>query len=145
MHEWSVAEGILRSVIEWAKENNLDSVRKVKVAIPSFTFLELDILKEAYDTLKRGTVLEKSSLEVVYKDPLFKCRNCGNTFNLNQVLGELNEVREEFGEEYPLHLVPGLAPAFIKCPKCGSNDVEVSPQDITIEEVEVNGTAGSSG
>jgi hydrogenase nickel incorporation protein HypA/HybF len=140
MHEWSVAEGILRSVIGWAEENNINSVKRVKVAIPSFTFLEADILKQAYDTLKKGTIAENSVLEVSFKDPIFKCRNCGNTFTIREVINEINKVKDEFGEEYPLHLMPGLAPAFIKCPKCGSNDVEVSSQEITIEGVEVNGT-----
>lgn len=140
MHEWSVAEGILRSVIRWAEENNINSVKKVKVSIPSFTFLEADILKQAYDTLKRGTIAEKSVLEVSFKDPIFKCRNCRNTFTIREVINEINKVKDEFGEEYPLHLMPGLAPAFIKCPKCGSNDIEVSSQEITIEGVEVNGT-----
>lgn len=56
------------------------------------------------------------------------------------MINEFNKVKDEFGKEYPLHLMPGLAPAFIKCPKCGSNDVEVSSQEITIEGVEVNGT-----
>jgi hydrogenase nickel incorporation protein HypA/HybF len=71
MYERSVAEGNLRSVIGWAEENNINSVKRVEVAIPSFTFLEADILKQAYDTLNKGTIAENSVSEVSFKDPIF--------------------------------------------------------------------------
>ena len=141
MHEWSVAEAIVRTVMQWA---NGREVKKVKVGIPSFTFLDVEILKEAFNMLKEGTDLDKAELEVVFKEPTFTCKNCGYTFPLSEVKDQLDAVRSEFGEEYPLHLMPALAPSFLKCPKCGSHDIMASSQDITIE-VEESGTVKTTG
>jgi hydrogenase nickel incorporation protein HypA/HybF len=143
MHEWSVADAIIRTVINWADENHIKEVTKIKVGIPSFSFLDLDILKEAFDTMKKDSVLDKAELEVEFKEPKFKCRNCGFTFTSSDVKDQLDSVRSEFGEEYPLHLMPALAPSFLKCPKCGSHDIITETQDITIDGIEVkeSGTA----
>ncbi len=143
MHEWSVADAIIRTVVNWAEQNNVKEVTKVKVGIPSISFLDLEILKEAFDMMKKDSVLDKAELEVEFKEPTFKCRNCGLSFTLSDVKDQLDSVRSEFGEEYPLHLMPALAPSFLKCPKCGSHDIVAEAQDITIEGIEVreSGTA----
>ncbi|AOL15431.1 hydrogenase expression/synthesis, HypA [Sulfolobus sp. A20] len=138
MHEWSVADSIIRALINWANENNVKEIEKVKVGIPSFTFLEVDILKEAFDTMKKGSViLDNATLEVKFKDPTFKCRNCDNVFTIDQVKDQLDKVRSEYGEEYPLHLIPSLASSFLTCPRCVSHDVVVQLDDITIDEIVV--------
>ncbi|AWR96795.1 hydrogenase maturation nickel metallochaperone HypA [Acidianus sulfidivorans JP7] len=137
MHEWSVADSIIRTVINWANENHVEEITKVKVGIPSYSFLEVDILKEAFDTMKKDSVLENAELEINIKEPTFKCKNCGFTFKPSDVRDQLESVRSEFGEEYPLHLMSALAPSFLKCPKCGSHDIIVESQDITIDEIEV--------
>lgn len=139
MHEWSVAESIVRAVDSWADENKA-KVRKVKIGIPSFSFLEVNILQDAFNMLKKGTRLDEASLEVVTKEPRFVCRNCGYEFTSKEVEDQINSVKSEFGEDYPLHLIPALAPAFVKCPKCGSHDVIVKEEDIMIEEIEVEGS-----
>ncbi|MBW9141628.1 MAG: hydrogenase/urease maturation nickel metallochaperone HypA [Candidatus Aramenus sp.] len=147
MHEWSVAEAVIRTVVNWASENHVTQVKKVKVGIPSFSFLDVEILKEAFDTMKSDSPLDKAELEVVFKDPTFKCRNCGLSFSLKDVRDQLESLKGEFGEEYPLHLMPALAPSFLKCPKCGSHDIVAEAQDITIDgiEVEESGTAQTVG
>ncbi|MCY0850235.1 hydrogenase maturation nickel metallochaperone HypA [Sulfuracidifex metallicus] len=137
MHEWSVADGIVRTVSTWAKENNFSEITMVKVGIPSFTFLEVDILREAFNEIKKGTPLDNSTLEVEFLSASFKCRNCGNSFSEDQVKEQLDSVRSEFGEEYPLHLMPALSPSFLSCIRCGSHDLIVEVQDIMVKEVEV--------
>ncbi|ARM75285.1 hydrogenase maturation nickel metallochaperone HypA [Acidianus manzaensis] len=143
MHEWSVADAVIRTVINWAEENHVKEVTKVKLGIPSYSFLEVDILKEAFDMMKKDSVLDHAELEIVIKEPTFVCKNCGYEFSSNDVKDQLDTVRSEFGEEYPLHLMPALAPSFLKCPKCGSHDIIVKSQDITIDGIEVkeSGTA----
>ncbi|NON62532.1 hydrogenase/urease maturation nickel metallochaperone HypA [Acidianus sp. RZ1] len=134
MHEWSVAYSIIRTVMSWAGDKE---VLKVTIGIPSFSFLDLDILKDAFNEMKKDSGLSNAELEVKIKDPTFKCRNCGYIFTISEVSDQLQGVREEFGEEYPLHLMPALAPSFIRCPKCGSHDVIAQAEDITIDEIVV--------
>jgi len=132
MHEYSLALSIVQSVDKWAREMGVN-VRRVVVSVPSVAMLDLDILQEAYDMLKRESRLENSKLEVRVKSPTFKCRRCGYTFTDRET--PLEEVRRKYGEEYPLHLIPELAPTFIRCPRCGSNDIEAD-LSIKVEEVE---------
>ncbi len=144
MHEWSVADSIIRALINWANENNVKEIERIKVGIPSFTFLDIEILKEAFETMKKESAfLDNAILEVKFKDPTFKCRSCGNVFTADQVKDQLDRVRSDYGEEYPLHLIPSLASSFLTCPKCGSHDIIVQVEDITIDEIVVkeNGTA----
>jgi hydrogenase nickel incorporation protein HypA/HybF len=141
MHEWSVADAVIRTVIDWADGKKI-KVRKVVLGVPSFSFLDVEILKEAFDMMKKDSVLDEAELEVKFKEPKFKCKNCGKEFSLNEVKDQIDSVRSEFGEEYPMHFMPALAPSFIKCPYCGSHDIALESQDMTIDEIQVeeNGT-----
>jgi hydrogenase nickel incorporation protein HypA/HybF len=37
---------------------------------------------------------------------------------------QIKALMQSYGEEYPLHLTPGLTPLFIRCPRCGSHYIE---------------------
>ncbi|BFH73934.1 hydrogenase maturation nickel metallochaperone HypA [Sulfurisphaera javensis] len=134
MHEWSIAYSVVKTLTD-----NFDKkVLKVTLVLPQFSFLDLEILKEAFDELKKeNKVTQDAELKIKIAEPIFKCRNCGKEFKLSDVEKQLNEVRSQYGEEYPLHLMPELFPAFLKCPYCGSHDIEAKGQEIYIESVEV--------
>lgn len=138
MHEWSVAESIVKTVIQWSLENDVKEVKKIKISIPSFSMLDADILRDAFNMMKKEEPsLSNALLEIRIKEPMFKCRSCDNTFSVNDINDQIEKIKLDFGEEYPLHLMPALAPAFLVCPKCGSHDIEITIQDITIDEMEV--------
>ena len=137
MHEWSVAQSVILTVSHTFPNKN---VKKVKLGVPQFSFLDIEILKEAFNMLKQGTNLENAELEVVIKEPKFQCLHCGKEFTFSQISRNVEELKNEYGEEYPLHLMPELLPSFISCPYCGSHDIKVLGQDITIEGIEEIGT-----
>ena len=132
MHEWSIAYSVVKTLTE-----NFDKkVLKVTLVVPQFSFLDLDLLKEAFNELrKENPVTETTELQVKIAEPTFKCRNCGKEFKLSDVEKQLDDVRNSYGEEYPLHLMPELFPTFLKCPYCGSHDIEAKGQEIYIENV----------
>lgn len=134
MHEWSIAYSVVKTLTD-----NVDKkVLKVTLVLPQFSFLDLEILKEAFNELKKeNKITQDAELKIKIAEPSFKCRNCGKEFKLSNVETQLNEVRSQYGEEYPLHLMPELFPAFLKCPYCGSHDIEAKGQEIYIESVEV--------
>ncbi len=137
VHEWSVAESVIKTLAQWSSKNMIKEVKKVVISIPSFSMLDVDMLKEAFNMMKGEYSLSNTLLEVKVKEPVFKCRNCDSTFTVNDINDQIEKIKLEFGEEYPLHLMPALAPAFLVCPKCKSHDIEISSQDITIDEMEV--------
>ena len=138
MHEWAVARAIVAVVSRIASGR----IRKVVISVPVISFLDEDVLKEAYSRAVEGTPLEDSELEVKTKEVRFTCLNCGREFTSRDVVDQVEALREEFGEEYPLHMFPSLAPALISCPYCGSHDLEVRGGEIRLEGVEVESDKG---
>ncbi len=113
----------------------MNSVVKVVIEIPSISMIDLDILREAFGMLKQESRLAKASLEVRVVMPKMRCRRCGYILTEEDIRAQLNELMRGYGEEYPLHLMPDLAPTPLKCPRCGSHDLEMEEPKIRITEV----------
>lgn len=134
MHEWSLALSVVESVDKWAKANSLN-VRKIVLSVPPVAQLDISILKEAFDFLKKESNLQQAELEVKLRGVRYRCRACGYEFTDAQISQVIKNLSDYYGEEYPLHLIPELLPTFVKCPRCGSHDIEAD-LSIRIEEVE---------
>ena len=138
MHEWAVAKAVAATVRRAAK----GKVRRVIVSVPLISFLDVDLIKEAYSSTVRGTPLEGSKLEVKVRDVKFKCLSCGLEFSSKDVKDQIEALKEEFGEDYPLHMFPSLAPALLKCPACGSHDLDITGSEIRLEGIELDNGNG---
>ncbi|MFZ8809755.1 MAG: hydrogenase maturation nickel metallochaperone HypA [Pyrobaculum sp.] len=134
MHEWSLALSIVETLDKWALRQGVE-VRRVVVSVPSVSQLDVEMLKEAFDMLKQESRLAKAMLEVKVRSPKYRCRSCGYEFGQVDVDAQIKALMQNYGEEYPLHLIPELAPTFIRCPRCGSHDIETE-LSIKIDEVE---------
>ncbi|MCS7143820.1 MAG: hydrogenase/urease maturation nickel metallochaperone HypA [Archaeoglobaceae archaeon] len=135
MHEWAIAMSVVSSVEKWSMEKNV-KVGKVILSVPSLSMLEVEILREAFNVIKKGSKIADAELEVRLRDQNFNCRVCGNKFTLSDIKPQLEQVLKDYGEENPLHIVPALITAFAKCPKCGSHDFDVDTE-IRVEAVEL--------
>jgi hydrogenase nickel incorporation protein HypA/HybF len=134
MHEWSLALSLVQTLDKWALERQVE-IRRVVLSVPSPSQLDIAVLKEAFDTLKRESRLEKATLEVKVVTPRYRCRTCGYEFGQEEVDPQIKKLMGDYGEEYPLHLIPELLPTFVRCPRCGSHDIEAE-LSIKVEEVE---------
>ena len=142
VHEWSIAQAVVMTLSHNFPDKK---IKRVVLGIPAYSFLDIEVLKTAFDVLKQESNLQDAELEVRVKEPRFRCRACNREFTLSQVSDALNALKSEYGEEYPLHLMPELLPSFISCPYCGSHDVEAIGQEITIDEVEEFGAPEAVG
>ena len=118
MHEWALAEGVISTATKFARENNLTKVTEVVVMIGELQQVEHDVLEFAFEQLKTP-LFEEASFVLKSQEAKFKCRNCGNEW-IFKSQGMTEEVSEA------IHFVPEMAHVYIKCPKCGSPDFEVS-------------------
>ncbi len=132
MHEWSVMQAVVESILRFAEMEGLKKVTRVEIAINQIAQLELDILREAYSVLTENTIAQGSEIEITVSPAVFKCNNCGHEWTLNDVLDTLEKEVEQFlvideegTADPPLHYMPMLIYSYIKCPKCGSRDFEV--------------------
>ncbi|WP_297465068.1 hydrogenase nickel incorporation protein HypA [Thermococcus sp.] len=120
MHEWALADAIVRTVLEYAGKENAEKVKKVQVVLGELQDVAEDIVKFAMEQLFSGTIAEGAEIEFIEEEAVFRCRNCGHTWKLKEVKDKFDKrIKED------IHFIPEVVHAFLACPKCGSHDFEV--------------------
>ena len=118
MHEWALAEGVVSTVTRIAEEEGLEEITEVTVKIGELQQVERDILKFALDQM-RTPIMKNAKLVLELVKAKLKCRVCGEEW-----LFSPDALSEEVSEA--IHFVPEMAHVYLKCPRCGSPDFEVS-------------------
>lgn len=96
MHEYSIAAGVMDTVIPLAREAGATRIACVRLRIGEMTEVVQESLDFMWDVLceERGAITEGTKLEVEYVHPRSACMECGAEFDHDR-----------------LH---------VRCPKCGS-------------------------
>lgn len=130
MHEWSLAEAVLKSSIKEAKKRNLKKLLEVKIVLGDLQGIEEEIVKFGLDSMKKGTMAEEADFIFIKEDAAFQCRNCQHTWNLKDTNLNDETIKES------IHFVPEVVHSFVRCPVCGSPDFEVvKGRGIYIDEI----------
>jgi len=141
LHEWSLAEAVVNSLIKLAEDRGAVAFKEVEIAYGEIMELEASIFKTAFEELSKGTLVEGAKLVLKEEKAKFRCNACGAEWDfgtVEEVLSdEFNVIEEPLGEkESPLHFLPHLAPALFRCPSCGSRDFDlVSGKGLRITRV----------
>lgn len=121
MHEFALAEAIMRAVARTAADERLTAVTSVKVRVGQLQSIRKELfefaLKETRPTDEPR--LAGTDFQVSIVSAAFACRACERRFTLDDVPERDAEAAEA------IHFVPELAHAFMRCPSCGSPDFEV--------------------
>ena len=118
MHEWALAEGVVKTADKFAQDQGFDEVTEVRIVVGELQQIEHDILEFAFDQLR--TARMKEAKFVIETAPAsFKCRKCSREWRL-----QTEKLEEEAGEA--IHFVPEMAHVYIKCPSCESPDFEIT-------------------
>jgi len=114
VHEVSVALGMIEELLRIAGENNAKKITKVKLKIGKMSGIVNDSLMFAFDAVKlEHPLLSSAELSIEEMPLVYKCTDCGNTFQLEDV-------------------------AFPACSECGSYRLKIiSGEEQHIENVEV--------
>ena len=133
MHEWALADGILRTALEFAKEQGAKNIKKVTVVLGELQDVGQEIVEFALNEMKRDTMAQDAEFEFQEEEAIFQCRRCKHIWKLKDVDKDLNpEIRED------IHFVPEVVHTFMVCPNCGSRDFEViSGRGVYIKEIVV--------
>jgi hydrogenase nickel incorporation protein HypA/HybF len=118
MHEWALAEAVITAAQQIAEKEKLREIREVNIKIGELQQVEQDILSFALSQLKPA-IFKNAEFHIAKAKTTLKCRVCGNTWLFSK--SKLDENTAE-----AIHFVPEVAHAYIKCPKCGSPDFEIS-------------------
>ncbi len=117
MHEWALAEAILKSAAQLAEEEKIGEVTEVTVKIGELQQVESQILRFALSQMKTP-IFKNAKFHILKAKTTLKCRACNTTWQLN--LNKLDKTTAE-----AIHFVPEAAHTYIKCPSCGSPDFEI--------------------
>lgn len=118
MHEFSIAEAIVRTGEEVLRANGGGRAEKVQLRIGELRQVVPDALTFAFDILKKDTLLADASLEWETVPAQMRCRSCGREYHPKDV--------------------------FWECPSCGAIGAEVVAGE-ELEIVSITLAGGSDG
>ncbi len=133
MHEWAIANGIVRTAIDFAEKHDGRKVVKIKIVLGELQQVKQSVLEYLINEIRKGTVAEDAELEFVVEEAVFRCRKCGCEWKFGDVKDSLNDRMKE-----DVHFIPEIVHAFVECPNCGSRDFEiVKGRGVYIESMEI--------
>jgi hydrogenase nickel incorporation protein HypA/HybF len=118
MHEWALAEAVLKAASEIAEKEQLEEVTEVNIRIGELQEIEREIFVFALQQLKIEK-FRKAKFRIKRSKTVLNCRNCSNTWQLGKE--QLDEATKE-----AIHFIPEVAHSYIKCSRCGSPDFEIT-------------------
>ena len=134
VHEWALAEAVISTILNVAKEKSAKKITKAEIKIGTLQQIEVDVLTFAFRELVKNTPLEKTEIKLKPEEVYFKCRVCGVRWNFSNATNALGREKSE-----AIHFVPDLVHAFIRCPRCGSPDFEVvGGRGIWVEYIKIS-------
>ena len=142
MHELAIAQSIVEAAGEEAAKAKAKRVASIEVEVGELMQLDVAALRQALNVLMEGPTLGGAEVHLTVSPASFVCNRCGERWGMSEARRQLAlvadelRVREPDSVELPLHFLPYLYPAFVKCPKCGSADSEaVEGEDIVLRRV----------
>ncbi|MCL2115789.1 MAG: hydrogenase maturation nickel metallochaperone HypA [Methanobrevibacter sp.] len=119
MHELSMADGILKAVLENAQKNEATEVIEVTIEIGKMALINPEQVKFMLDVLSEDTIANKSKF-IIEEIPIeIQCSNCGFEGKVD-------------GDDLD-HYTP-----IVECPKCENNRVSIiNGKDCTVKSIVV--------
>jgi len=81
MHEMGIAEGILTSSLQAARDAGAERITSVSITVGRLTEVMEDALRFAWEAITPDTMADGATLEVVFVEPRSACADCGNEFD----------------------------------------------------------------
>lgn len=127
MHEFSMAERIVRTVLDVASSRKASRVVQINLDIGELTFLGHEQLKFGIEVLTKGTISENAKVLITTKKAKIKCSNCG-------YVGHVKYLGKEIHSMVPIPI--------LTCPKCGSSRATVAKgNECTVRSIRVKAAA----
>ena len=122
MHEWALAEAVLKSAAEIARKESISEVSEAVIRLGELQQIDRAVFAQGWETLRPpfGKLLAKSLLKIETEKAGFTCRACQRHWDLAAGQKKLGAEEAE-----AVHFIPEMAHAFLRCPACGSPDFSV--------------------
>ncbi|MGE5474581.1 MAG: hydrogenase maturation nickel metallochaperone HypA [Ignavibacteriales bacterium] len=80
MHEYAVAESIVRLAEDQAKKHNAQKVIQINLVIGEMAGIEPESLRMYFELLAEGTIVQSAKLNFTYISAQFKCEKCNEIY-----------------------------------------------------------------
>lgn len=88
MHEYSLAEEVVKIAVEEAAKNNARSVSEITIEVGNMIGIESEAFESAILLLSQGTLLDKAHVKIVKIKGRGICHTCGREFEMKQRIDE---------------------------------------------------------
>ena len=122
MHEWALAEAVLRSAKEVARDEGLTRVDELVVRMGELQQIDLEAFDFAVKQVlgSKDPVLGTAKVRIEREGAAFRCRPCGHEWTFAEAKARMPADEAEF-----VHFVPEMAHTYLRCAKCSSPDFEI--------------------
>jgi hydrogenase nickel incorporation protein HypA/HybF len=120
MHEWALAESVIKAALEHAGAGKLKNLKETGVVFGELQAIDKEIFVFALEELRKQFPGARTcKFKIILEPAAFRCKACSREFPLKG----LKKTRDE--AEF-IHFVPEMAHTFLKCPGCKSPDFEIA-------------------
>ncbi|ACK41412.1 MULTISPECIES: hydrogenase nickel incorporation protein HypA [Dictyoglomus] len=131
MHEWALAEAVVKSAIDMAQKKNLSQIKLLFLRVGEVQQIDMEVFNYAIKELSKGTILENSEIKYEIFPAKLVCNNCGNIWSYMESFQGLTDEEKE-----AIHFIPETIHVYMKCPKCKSADFEIKEgRGVFIEDI----------
>ncbi len=131
MHEWALAEAVVTSATETARQQKLAVVDEIVLNIGELQAIDSEIFASLVQNQLSNAAAELrgAKVRVVKGEAAFECQACKKEFSEQDT-----KVGEE--EREAIHFVPEMAHVYMRCPECDSPDFSiVRGRGVFIQEI----------
>jgi hydrogenase nickel incorporation protein HypA/HybF len=90
MHEFSLAEEVIKLAHDEAEKHNALAVSEITIEVGNFSGVEAEAFESALGLLSEGSILEKARLNIVRIKGKGICHTCNNEFEMDQRIDTCN-------------------------------------------------------
>lgn len=131
MHEWALAEAVITSAAETARQQKMSVVEEIVLNIGELQSIDAEMFASLVQNQlsQAEPLLQDAQIRVVRGVAAFECQACKKEFSEQDA-----KVGEE--EREAIHFVPEMAHVYMRCPACGSPDFSiVRGRGVFIQEI----------
>lgn len=119
MHEWALAEAVIKTAVKVSKDKNLKEVKKVSIILGELQSIDEETFRFALEGIEKPEgIFKNTNFELIDEKAGLQCKVCGKQWNLAEI--DIGDDEIEF-----IHFIPEVSHIYIKCPACGSRDFEI--------------------
>ena len=119
MHEWSLAQAVIYTVIKHKKKEKLKQITEIEIKMGELQQIDREIFKCALGEIAQLKKISEAKIKTKTEKAILKCRVCEYKWDYSDSIKELNKDKAEL-----IHFIPEVAHVYLRCPQCKSPDFE---------------------